>query len=161
MTRLFCIIYRIIDTRDSFSPPEKFKFLILYEKFAPFTFSFLHVSTNKLQPILKINFCKLKIIQFPYSHFGTVNESIHNFASVLRNISATAGPAAGPRNTSSPNRRGAAEQQQPKRLKPVGFNVRDDGEGLANSGNKLAHVIGLANFNDRKAATRLHFCLEK
>lgn len=28
--------------------------------------------------------------------------------------------------------------------------MRDDGEGLANSGNKLAHVVNLANFNERE-----------
>jgi hypothetical protein len=52
------------------------------------------------------------------------------------------------RTNSSQNSREAAEE--PKRFKPVGFNVRDDGEGLANSGNKLAHVINLAMFNERE-----------
>jgi hypothetical protein len=54
------------------------------------------------------------------------------------------------RTNSSQNSREAAAEEEPMRFKPVGFNVRDDGEGLANSGNKLAHVINLAMFNERE-----------
>jgi hypothetical protein len=77
-----------------------------------------------------------------------VNNSLHNFASILEKISEPR-HAAKARNSSSQFRQ---QSDEPKRFKPVGFNVRDDGEGLANSGNKLAHVVNLANFNDRKAA---------
>ena len=74
-----------------------------------------------------------------------MNNSLHNFASLIENISDTAArPVARDRINSS------RQSALPKRFKPVGFNVRDDGEGLANSGNKLAHVVNLAMFNDRK-----------
>ena len=77
-----------------------------------------------------------------------MNKSLHNFASLIENISDTAArPVARDRINSSQAHRQSA---LPKRFKPVGFNVRDDGEGLANSGNKLAHVVNLAMFNDRK-----------
>ena len=97
-------------------------------------------------------------IKFPSSNFGkaehrTFHDNLARIVEGLNHTSDTHGAAARRRTNSSQNGRGEPAPAA-KRFKPVGFNVRDDGEGLANSGNKLAHVVNLANFNERKAVTR-------
>jgi hypothetical protein len=69
---------------------------------------------------------------------------------ILQSLNDTAAHLPVRRRTNSSQNSREAATEEPKRFKPVGFNVRDDGEGLANSGNKLAHVINLAMFNERE-----------